>query len=276
MGYKNIVAKYAILISFIFIFCLTIPKDTIATSLANEFYWDYIDSVFEIQDNGDLLVTEQQKYIFIGNNNHHRYRFFELNKRQQIEDIEVFEDKQPLDVNLFKKNHKLWIKWEDNIHDTKAHIFTLKYRVKGAIIYYEKLTRLYWQAIFPKRTSVINKAEITVNFPEKMADNLKYYSTVGEHLKQQLINNTTIKFNSLNPIRPKVYSDIKIVFSKNLLHLDEICNANKILACSKIPKFLSIFIIILLSIISIILRSTNFSGGGSASSAENGGKGGGG
>ena len=56
------------------------------------FYWDYIEVDIDVQENGDLLITETQKYVFTGPHTNERYRWIPLNRVATIDNVQIFED----------------------------------------------------------------------------------------------------------------------------------------------------------------------------------------
>ena len=44
------------------------------------FYWDFINVDIDVQTNGDMLITENQKYVFTKLGKNQRYRYIPLDK----------------------------------------------------------------------------------------------------------------------------------------------------------------------------------------------------
>ena len=53
------------------------------------FYWESIDVLIDVQENGDMLVTETQTYVFTDWHHNQRYRYIPLDKVDGIDDISV-------------------------------------------------------------------------------------------------------------------------------------------------------------------------------------------
>ena len=45
---------------------------------APPFYWEFINVDIDVQENGDMLITETQKYVFTGPHTNERYRYIPL------------------------------------------------------------------------------------------------------------------------------------------------------------------------------------------------------
>ena len=81
------------------------------------FYWDNINVTIDVQTNGDMLVTEKQKYVFTADYNTERYRYIPLGKVDEIKDITVAENNQIIPSSTGIENNELWIGWQ---HQLKA------------------------------------------------------------------------------------------------------------------------------------------------------------
>ena len=55
----------AFLYAFLLIFMASSPSATQAQSEV-PFYWEFINVDIDVQENGDMLITETQKYVFTG------------------------------------------------------------------------------------------------------------------------------------------------------------------------------------------------------------------
>ena len=186
-----------IITSFLIVVFITLGAALPGFAHNSPFYWDFINVNLNIQDNGDILVTEEQKYVFTDLHSPQHYRFFKLDNIKAIDNVRVFEDKKLLPVKTKIKGDEFWIEWQENIKDKDTHLFTLKYRAIGAITNNYGADKLYWKAIFPKRDAVIKKAEVVVELPELLAGKIRNYYNVGGNFKSSLINDKLIKFTSL-------------------------------------------------------------------------------
>ena len=223
---ENLLIKFnktaTVVVSLFLILFITLGVALPGLAKNAPFYWDFINVTLDVRENGDLLVTEEQKYVFTGSNSHQRYRFIKLDPIKNIKDVEVFEDNHHLPVETYIKDGKFWIRWQDYLDNTDAHIFTLKYRAIGALTNSYGRDTLNWKAIFPKREAEVNNSEIAINLPESLSGKIQKYYSVGGNFKSTLIDDTTIKFSSLQAILPQQSTIIKLVFSGNFLDLKNV------------------------------------------------------
>ena len=63
---------------------------------ASPFYWDFINVDIALQSNGDLVVTETQKYTFTADHTNQRYRYIPLADLERITDVTVSEGDRAL------------------------------------------------------------------------------------------------------------------------------------------------------------------------------------
>ena len=91
------------------------------------FYWNYINVDLDVQQNGDMLVTEIQQYNFTANHNNQRYRYIPLNKLNKISDVTVEENNQIIPSETGVENSQFWIRWQHPLKSPAIHTFTLKY-----------------------------------------------------------------------------------------------------------------------------------------------------
>ena len=95
-----------IIVGFFSSLCIFFGSNTLAQNTSSPFYWDYINVGIDVQNNGDMLVTETQKYVFTKPHSNQRYRYIPLDKVDQITDIAVFEDEKQLPIETGIKNTK--------------------------------------------------------------------------------------------------------------------------------------------------------------------------
>lgn len=79
------------------------------------FYWDFIDVHIEVIENGDMLVTERQTYVFTGRWPNERYRYIPLDNVDSIEDVRVYQDDHLLESQSSVSDGERWLRWT---HDT--------------------------------------------------------------------------------------------------------------------------------------------------------------
>jgi hypothetical protein len=75
------------------------------------FYWEFMNVDIAVQNNGDMLITETQKYTFTGDYQNQRYRYIPLDKVDKITDVTVSENGQTLTSETGIENNQLWRWW---------------------------------------------------------------------------------------------------------------------------------------------------------------------
>ena len=88
---RTVVAILAVLLIF-----LASSPSVIHAQSDVPFYWEFINVDIDVQENGDMLITETQKYVFTGPYTNERFRWIPLDKADSIEDVQVLEDERSL------------------------------------------------------------------------------------------------------------------------------------------------------------------------------------
>ncbi len=259
------------------------------------FYWDSINVAIDVQDNGDMLVTETQKYVFNKEHTNERYRYIPLDKVDDITDVSVSENNQILPSQVGKKNNQLWIKWQHELNPPESHTFELKYRVVGGLHVNFKNAQVYWKAIFSDRTSPIQNAKVTVKLPQSLAGTINSYLYYPKSItvSSQKLDDQTVEFISQKPILPGQELEVKVAFYSAILDIQKPKWQQLKLFQETASNFISIFILILIifsPLIGLFLiivlnlkygrgrtgRGRGHSGGGGFGVGGGGGSGGGG
>ncbi|MBX9256158.1 hypothetical protein H1Q63_19840, partial [Desmonostoc muscorum CCALA 125] len=106
----------------ILLFCLTLLLSlglsiNYVTAQQVPFYWQFINVDIAVQNNGDMLVSETQKYTFTGDYKNQRYRYIPIDKLDEITDVSVSENAKELPSETGFENNQFWIRWT---HQLKA------------------------------------------------------------------------------------------------------------------------------------------------------------
>jgi len=152
------------------------------------FYWEFINVDIEVLEDGDMLVTETQKYVFTAANTNERYRWIPLDQVDDIDNVRVHEEGKQLSATTGIKNNQLWIKWQHNLDPPESHTFVLTYRIRGGLRVYEDGDEVYWKAIFSGRSSTIESGKVTVRLPQSLADETVGYDSFGVHADERWVN----------------------------------------------------------------------------------------
>ena len=181
------------------------------------YYWDYINVSIEVQNNGDMLIIETQKYVFTQPYSNQRYRYIPLDKVDGIRDIAVMEDSQKLVAQTEIKNKQMWIKWKHPLNPPEEHTFELTYRVVGGLHIGKQRDRVYWKAIFPDRSAPIRQSTIIVKLPESLAQKIISFKSYGVPTSSAQIDSRTVRYVALQTINPEREIEVEVVFPHKII-----------------------------------------------------------
>ncbi len=184
------------------------------------FFWDFINADIVVQTNGDLLITETQKYSFIGPYSNERYRYIPLAKVDAIEDVSVAENGQVIPSQTGKQGKEFWIRWSHPLKAPESHTFVLKYRVIGGLPVNDAETQLYWKAIFADRKAPINQANVKVHLPSAIADRVTNVQTFGTTAIAKPMQQNTLEFVAQS-MPPQTELEVQISFPSDSLKLSQ-------------------------------------------------------
>ena len=86
-------------------------------------YWGFINVEINVQDDGDMIVTETQKYVFTAPHTNERYRWIPLDKVDAIDSVEVLEEGQVLAATTGVERNQFWIRWQHELNPPESHTF---------------------------------------------------------------------------------------------------------------------------------------------------------
>jgi uncharacterized membrane protein len=232
MKFKKIFVLLLVLLIFMVLF---VPLESAFAS----YRYNEWNSDITIQKNGNMLVREDLVMYFGSHDGGQAYHWFKrwinLDKIQDVDSIEVYEDKNgeeipyklgnntPGTYTFYKENGALYIKLNYEAKDTVKH-FVLKYRVvgaaqRGAIEFYDKDTLIQYYAI-PKGNEVsIGKASVDIHLPDGATkDQIKAWGwglPVGTG-KVQIVSGNEVKLYGEN-IAPGEFIGFSIIVPKDLI-----------------------------------------------------------
>ncbi|MEM8612984.1 MAG: DUF2207 domain-containing protein [Cyanobacteria bacterium P01_H01_bin.105] len=184
---------------------------------ATPFFWDFMNVDITLEANGDLLVKETQKYVFTSNHSNERYRYIPLKGIDEITDVAVYENNEPLSVDTGRQNNKYWIRWQHPLSPPAAHTFVVQYRVVGGIQVKDNRAQLYWNAIFPQRSAPINRGTVIVHVPEALAGKVREFRGEGVTSRDRKLNATTFEFVTEKALEPQQALNVRLEFPTNAL-----------------------------------------------------------
>ena len=211
-------------------------------SPASRYHYDFINVDINILPNGDLEITETQKFAYTSGNFHYGYRWIPTDKIEAINQVEIWEGEQRYEANSWVKTwidirksvggsvgrgtrafttwqdgDKLWIGWWfPKTPGGESRTFALKYLVKGGLRIYDTGDQLYWKAIFADRKVHIKSSTVTVHLPVAVAQEKLQIVTYGIPAEDKLIDERTIEFTT-SEVPPRWELEIKVTFPHGLV-----------------------------------------------------------
>ena len=211
-------------ILYFFTTLLTIFLVTVTHVAAQEvpFYWENIDVIIDVQTNGDMLVTETQKYVFTADYNTERYRYIPLGKVDDIKDVTVAENNKIIaSTTGTDENNQLWIRWQHQLKAPESHTFVIKYRVIGGLQLDGQNTLVYWKAIAPGRKAQINSAKVRVKLPESLSGKVISFTNFGTPATPSQVDAKTFEFVASQPVLPEQELEVQIAFPQAILNVPQ-------------------------------------------------------
>jgi Predicted membrane protein (DUF2207) len=203
-----------IVLSFIAFFISITLSPNYATAQSAPFYWEFINVDIAVQTNGDMLVTETQKYTFTGDDKNQRYRYISLEKADKITEVSVSEHGKLLPSETEIENNQFWIRWKHQLKPSGSHTFILKYRVIGGLHVNSDDAEVYWKAIFADRQASIKQAKVTVELPKPFAAGIKDFRSYGVSTNIRQVDAKTIEFVAQTAIEPRKELEVQVIFNR--------------------------------------------------------------
>ncbi|MEI3648936.1 MAG: DUF2207 domain-containing protein [Dolichospermum lemmermannii FEM_B0920] len=210
-------------ISFSLLAVLVTLLITFTHAVAQEvpFYWDYINVNIDVQTNGDMLVTETQKYVFTSDWTNQRYRYIPLDKVDEIKEVTVQENNQIIPSETGIENNQFWIRWQHQLKAPESHIFVIKYRVVGGLHINGDNTQVYWKAIFADRKAPIQAAKVRVQLPEALSGKVEDFQNFGIPATASQVNPKTLEFVANQAIPPQEELEVQVTFKSETLNIPQ-------------------------------------------------------
>jgi hypothetical protein len=219
-------ATLAVITSFVVLFL----NCNYAAAQELPFYWDFINVNIDVQTNGDMLVTEEQKYVFTATSPNQRYRYIPLNKVREIKDVTVEENGQQLPIQTEIENKKLQISWRHKLQAPEARTFVLKYRVLGGLQIAGSSNQVYWKAIFADRQAPVNKSLVQVKLPESLSGKVTSFISSGAMASSRQLDPRTIEFTTSQPVPPQQELEVLVNFPAGTLNISVQGSENQLMS----------------------------------------------
>ena len=162
-------------------------------------YWESLNVLIDIKQNGDLLVQETHVYAFRGQVSPERFRYIDMEKVDQIDRVSVSMEGRELPVETERDGSRFVIRWGHRPIDPPENLtFVLRYRVRGAIDMDQDsdLDSVTWEALFGKRRrgAVIERAVVTVRLPGGLPPQSRKQESFGVAADSRWLDARTVEF----------------------------------------------------------------------------------
>ena len=181
------------------------------------FHWEYINVDIDVRENGDMVITEEHKYVFTGRHGKTRIRYIPLDKVDDIRDVVVTEGGREIDARISTIDGKLWIRWSDEFDVPGSNIFDLSYRVVGGLNKGWLESSVFWKVIGRGRKAEVLDSTVRVRFPESFRDVRLKKRYSGVPANAALLDGQTVEFDAVSPIRPRSEFEIEVTFPNEAL-----------------------------------------------------------
>jgi Predicted membrane protein (DUF2207) len=242
-----------IIISVAIVMVILFVNSSGSFATGTPFHWNHINVEIDVQENGDMLVTENQEYEFSANSTNQRYRYIQLSKIGSINDVTVTEKNQVIPSQTGIKNNQFWISWQHQLKAPEIHTFILKYRVVGGLQVDDQNTQVYWKAIFADRQAPVDKAAVQVHLPEILAGKVTDFRGLGVNNDFRKVDDKTFAFSAKQPLQPGEELEVQVAFPSKILQLAPVSQPQSITTTKNSDSFfpMVIFVPFLLAIFAI-------------------------
>ncbi|MEO0868401.1 MAG: DUF2207 domain-containing protein, partial [Cyanobacteria bacterium J06642_11] len=172
-----------------------------------------------LQSNGDVVVTETQRYVFGNNPTEKLNRSIPLKDIVGVTDVAVYENDMPLPIYTDIANNHYSIQWQSALPAPAVHTFKLQYRAVGVVQERDERSQLYWTALFPEQSTSIQRGKVTVHVPDALADQVTAFKSEGVPSRKRKLNPTTFEFIVSRTLAPKKFLKIRLLFPANILNV---------------------------------------------------------
>jgi len=182
------------------------------------FYWEFLNVDIAVQETGDLLVTETQKYVFTAPYSIERSRWIPLDKVDRITDVQVLVEGQVLPRVTGVHENRFWIKWRHALTLPANHTFVIQYRVHGGLHIHPDGDAVMWTALAKDRAASIKSSTVTVRLPVVLAGHIQSVKQYGSVLAAfRHVDARTVEFIPYWAVLPGQELTVQVTFPHGML-----------------------------------------------------------
>ena len=178
-------------------------SSTVAAQTGPPFYWESLNVLIDVQQNGELLVQETHAYAFRGQVSPKSSRSIDMEKVDQIDQVSVSMDGRELPVETERDDSRFVIRWSHRpINPPENLTFVLRYRVRGAIEMDQGsdlefgMDTITWEALFGNRGrgAIIERAVVTLRLPGALPPQFRGRRSFGVAADSRWLDARTVEF----------------------------------------------------------------------------------
>jgi hypothetical protein len=193
------------------------PSDR-ADAKSPSFYWESWSVDINVQENGDMLVTEVMQYGFTRPTGNQRSRWIPLDKIGRISDVSVTDQGERVPASSGLEDGKFWIRWSHPpVIPPASRTFTLKYRVHAGLRIHDKGDQVYWKALPKERSAPIKRGEVMVRLPDSLAGKVMKINSFGVPADSSQLDSRTVRFVPRVEVRPKKELEVQVTFEHGII-----------------------------------------------------------
>jgi len=208
------------------IMALLVPA--VARAQSKTLHWERYDVGITVQQNGDLLIEEQQTIAFTSGSFHYGYRTIPTDKTDGIVEVQVWEGNRQYAQSASQDEHTFTVRQDGNelvvywyfpYTSNSVHTFTFVYTVKGGVkINPQEGDSIFWKAIPPDHSSAIKRARVNVRFPAGVdVGDIVVYGAPAEYAQE----GDTVSFVALREIPAGQEMEVGVAFGPGLITAQE-------------------------------------------------------
>ncbi|MCZ6874730.1 MAG: DUF2207 domain-containing protein [bacterium] len=176
------------------LFVLSIHASLLHAAPSAPFYLKTFDVEVEVEETGDLLITETLVYVFSGTQSSQRLRRIPLGHVDRIKDVQVYENGRRLRVKTSVKAAQFSIRWRHQLSKPGLRTFVVQYRAQGALRIDNRHDQVLWPALFEQRDVPIEAAQVTVRVPPSLAGQIQRFTHYGVPAQAWQVDDRTVTF----------------------------------------------------------------------------------
>lgn len=179
--------------------------------------WEGVDVVIEVEETGDLVVTETQTYTPVAQPAQKQTRRFALDRVDAITDVQIFEDGTEVPVSTRVKPDHMQIRWRQPRRSAARHTVVMRYRVKGGVYVHADGDQIVWPALAAERAGMIRQGTVSIRIPDGPGKRIQQFTSYGVPAEARQVDARTVTFSTRDPLPAGEGLDVKVILPHGAL-----------------------------------------------------------